>query len=145
MPRIRAAISIGKPPLALVLEEPGRDWTRWDFRLVKGLIIHDETITSSGVPIYWDRSERVDFEVGVAYSKSKAALDRAEEKEEKSKSKSYGKVFYPIPRTVDGGPMPTMEEWLEERAKHKEAAARIKRKPSPFGNEGWTPEANKTP
>ena len=41
MPRIRAAISIGQPPLALILEEPGRDWTRWDYRLVKGFTIFE--------------------------------------------------------------------------------------------------------
>lgn len=140
MPRIRAAISIGQPPLALILEEPGRDWTRWDYRLVKGFTIYEDMTNNSGVPIYWDRSERVDFEVGVAYSKSRAVLDRAEEKESQSKTKSYGKSFYPIPRTKDGGPLPTLEEWLEEQAKRKEMESRIQRKPTPFSNAGWEAE-----
>lgn len=98
-----------------ILEDPKHEWGKWDFRLVKGLEIHDEMIVG-GVPIYWDRSDRVRFEVGTYTSKSKQALDRAEEKARKSKNSNHGKVYYPIPKTTDGGPLPTLEEWLAERA-----------------------------
>lgn len=95
--------------------------------------------SGTGVPIYWDRSERVDFEVGIAYSKSRAVLDRAEEREMNSKTKSYGKSFYPIPRSKDGGPLPTLEEWMEEQAARKaaEAQAKANKPPTPFSNAQW--------
>lgn len=143
IPRIRAAIEINHPPLAVILEEPGRDWTFWDYRLIKGYLIYKDLMVG-GVPIQWDRSERTVFDVGVTFSKSRAALDRAEEQESKSKEKSYGKSFYPIPRTKDGGPLPTLEEWLAERAERKEAESRVVRR-TPFGNEAWTPEDTQTP
>lgn len=95
-----------------------------------------------GIPIYIDRSERVDFKVGVSFSKSRAAMERAEEAEQKKQgtTKSYGKSFYPIPVTKDGGPLPTLAEFLEEASKRAAAESRIKRAPTPFSNEGWTPE-----
>lgn len=139
MPRIRAAVKIGQPPLAVLFEEPGRDWTSWDYRLVKGYEIKNDLETGAGVPIYWDRSDRVDFTHGVVFSKSRAALDRAEEKEAASKTKSYGKSFYPIPIVKDGGALPTLAEWLAEEALKKEAAKRVKRPTGAFDNSNWTP------
>ena len=142
VPRIRVAIQVGLPPLAVIFEEPDRGWTKWDFRLIQGYEIREDMMNDRGVPIYWDRSERVQFDVGVSYSKSRAALDRAEEKDRESKvqTKSYGKGYYPIPITTDGGPLPTLEEWLEEERARKEAQAQTKRAPTPFSNENWVGE-----
>lgn len=139
MPRIRAAVRSGLPPLAVILEEPGRDWTRWDFRLVKAYQIRKDMMNGSGVPIYWDRSDRVQFDVGVSFSKSRAALDRAEEREREAKNapKSYGKAFYPIPITTDGGPLPTLEEWLEEQEKKRAEQEQVKRPVPKFSNANW--------
>ena len=112
-----------QPPLAVILDDPSRDWTFWDYRLVKALVLSQDMQSGTGVPLYLDRSDRVRFEVGSYVSRSKAALDRAEEKASKGKAKNYGKVFYPIPRTVDGGPMPTLEEFLQEQELKREMSA----------------------
>ena len=52
-------------------------------------------------------------------SKSRAAIERAQEADGKKKSKSYGRYFIAEPRVMDGGEMPTREEWLEEQERKK--------------------------
>lgn len=126
-------------------EEPSRDWTGWDFRLVKAYELYEDMVANGGVPIYWDRSERVYFEVGTATSKSRAAIERREEQDQKSKTRQYGKSYYPIAKTHDGGPLPTLEEWLEEVGEQAERNKRVKRAPTPFSNEGWTPPGDTGP
>lgn len=106
------------------------------------LQLFEEMQSGTGVPLYIDRSDRVRFETGSFVSRSKAALDRAEEKASQSKTKNYGKVFYPIPVTVDGGPMPTLEEFLEEQRVKKEMSAgniRIS-EDGKFSNSNWKPK-----
>lgn len=121
-----------------ILEDPSHtEWTMWDFRLAKGFELREDMI-AGGVPIYWDRSDRVTFEVGTYVSKSRAALDRAEERASKSKSKNHGKVFYPIPKTIDDGPLPTLEEWLEEeREKKAKSVGNFRVAPGQFSNFDW--------
>lgn len=143
VPRIRAAIHANKPPLMFILEDPKHEWGKWDIRLAKAYELNQD-ITNGGVPIYWDRSERVAFEVGSFVSKSKAALDRAEEKASKGKTKNYGKVFYPIPKTIDGGPLPTLEEYLEEMRENRAGRAGSQwdtsvDRHSPYSNADWKP------
>lgn len=116
IPRIRAALDARVPPTAIILRDPGiKEYGLWDLKLVAGLRIYDEMMRGS-VPVYWDESDRVAFDVGIGTSKSRAALDRKLEQEQNKKTKVYGQYFYPIPRVIDGGPLPTREEWLEERA-----------------------------
>lgn len=141
MPRIRAAIKINKPPIGVMFGDPDAKWTKWDLRLVMALEIHDNMM-QGGIPLYWDRSDRVRFEVESYVSKSKAVLDRAEAKAAEGKTKNYGKIFYVKPHTVDGGPLPTLEEFLEEQASKQRAQAgniRIKDN-TPFSNAGWKPK-----
>lgn len=52
-------------------------------------------------------------------SKSRAAVERAQEADGKKKSKSYGKYYVTEPRVIDGGDMPTRDEWLEEQEQKK--------------------------
>jgi len=67
------------------------------------------------VPIWWDESDRVTFDAKARVSKSRAAIERAQEADGKKKSKSYGRYFIAEPRIMDGGDMPTREEWLKEQ------------------------------
>lgn len=142
--RIRAAVKISKPPLAVIFNAPTMEWSSWDFKLVKALELYDEMKTGTGMPIYWDRSDRVRFEVGSYTSKSKAVLDRAEEKAGESKSKNYGKVFYATPKTMDGGMLPTLDEWLAEQEEKRARTAGNFRVPeaeaAPFSNANWKPK-----
>lgn len=127
-----------------ILEDPTHtEWTKWDLRLAKAFELNADLI-SGGVPIYWDRSDRVRFEAGSYISKSRAAVDRAEEKQSKAKTKVYGKVFYPKPVTVDGGPLPTLEEFLEQekgKANRDNGLNKWAMSGSPdVNNANWRPE-----
>jgi len=68
-----------------------------------------------GIPIWVDESERVTFDAKPKISKSRAAVDRAQEAQSKKKKSTPGLYFIPVPKIMDGGPMPTREEWLEEQ------------------------------
>lgn len=137
---MRAAVKASRPPLSFILEDPGhKEYTVWDMRLVKGLELYEDMRSGTGVPIYWDRSDRVVFEAESYTSKSQAALDRAEEKAQNSKSKNYGKRFYAVPKTTDGGPLPTLEEFLEEQEKKRQMSLGNFRLGGEFSNSGWKP------
>lgn len=69
-----------------------------------------------GIPIWWDESQRVTFDIKRKTSRSRVALDSEEEKEGKRKNKTKGVYFVPVPRTNDGNPaLPTFHEWQEEQ------------------------------
>lgn len=59
------------------------------------------------------------FDAKARISKSRAAIERAQEADGKKKSKSYGRYFIAEPRIMDGGDMPTREEWLKEQEAKK--------------------------
>lgn len=123
----------------MIFDDPTLEWSFWDYRLVKALVLYDNLQQGTGVPLYIDRSDRVRFEVGSYTSRSQAALDKAEEKAKKKKDKAYGKVFYPIPITVDGGPLPTLEDFLDEQDERKQMMAGNIRIAGEFSNQGWEP------
>ena len=68
----------------------------------------------NGIPIWIDESERITFDAVPRVSKSRAAIERAEEKASKKKGNSYGRYFTAKPRVIDGGEMPTRDEWLQQ-------------------------------
>lgn len=72
-----------------------------------------------GIPVWWDESDRVAFDAKARYSKSRAAIERAQEADGKKKKRSYGKYFVAEPRVIDGGEMPTRDEWLDEQEKKR--------------------------
>lgn len=109
---------------------------------MKALVLYDGYMSGTGVPMYIDRSDRVRFDVGSYVSRSKAALDRAEEKAKNSKTKNYGKVFYPIPMTTDGGPLPSLEEFIEEQDTKAQMMAGKIRVGGQFSNDSWNPSTN---
>lgn len=90
-----------------------------DLKLIKAFHIREDMLVGN-VPIYWDQSDRVAFDIKTGISKSKAATERWERQQEKKNKNGTqstpGLFAYPVPRTVDGGPMPTLEEWVAEKA-----------------------------
>lgn len=118
---IKAAIESGLPPSAVILDDPTREWTALDTKLIKAYWIKQEY---GAVPPWIDQSDRVSFEVRSFISKSAAAMERKQEAEEKAASKrggkrTFGKKYYTVPQTIDDGPMPTIQEWLEEKERKR--------------------------
>jgi hypothetical protein len=72
-----------------------------------------------GIPLWWDESDRVTFDAKARFSKSRASIERAQEADSKKKSKSYGKYYVAEPKVMDGGEMPTREEWMLEQENKK--------------------------
>lgn len=116
IPRIRAALDAQVPPTAIILRDPGRkEYGVWDLKLVAALRLYDDMMRGS-VPIYWDESDRVAFDVHTGISKSKAAIERRQDQDEK-KNKVPGRYYYVKPRVIDGGLLPTRDEWIEEKVR----------------------------
>ena len=95
----------------------------WDYRLIKAHYILKDWYRD-GVPLWWDESDRVTFDAKARFSKSRAAIERAQEADGKKKSKAYGKYYIVEPRVMDGGEMPTRHEWLEEQ-KNKSGMSKV--------------------
>jgi len=74
------------------------------------------------VPLWWDESDRVTFDAKARVSKSRAAVERAQEADGKKKTKSYGRYFIAEPRLMEGDEMPSRAEWLEEQERKRGAA-----------------------
>lgn len=132
---LKAAVNSGQAPLAVILDDESHDkWTVWDYRLFKAHHILQDWYRD-GIPIWWDESERVTFDAKARVSKSKAAIDRAQESASKKKTPTPGQYFIAEPRLMDGDDFPTREEWFEEQSKKSG-----NNKVSKFGNDG--PQAN---
>lgn len=76
------------------------------------------------MPIWWDESERITFDAKARVSKSRAAIERAQEADGKKKNKAHGRYFTAEPRVMDGGEMPTRDEWLKEQEEKRGAPSR---------------------
>lgn len=72
-----------------------------------------------GIPIWVDESDRIAFDAVARVSKSRAAVDRAQEAQQKKKKSTPGLYFIPEPRVMDGGEMPTRQEWVDEQARKR--------------------------
>ena len=144
IPRIRAALDAGVPPTAVILRDPGRkEYGVWDLKLVAALRLYDDLMRGS-IPVYWDESDRVRFEVKTGLSKSNRAIQMRQERDEKNKGvETKGMYYYAVPQTIDGGPLPTREEWLEERmAKQGKRPEGPQRRSPQVGLEGTPPASS---
>jgi hypothetical protein len=87
----------------------------WDLKLIAAYHIYQDLMVGS-IPIYWDQSDRVAFDAKTGISKSRAAIERKQDSYDgKNRKVPPGTFFYAVPRTIDGDPLPTMAEWLEEK------------------------------
>jgi hypothetical protein len=112
------------PPIAVILNDPAhKEYTPLDFKLLKALKLKEQYM-SGDFPVWIDRSDRVTFETKYFVSGSRAALERQQYQADKAaqngkSTPSFGRMYYAVPRTKDGGDMPTMREWLEEQAEKR--------------------------
>lgn len=105
--------------MAVIFNDPSHEkWDEWDYLLFKSHYILEDWYRD-GIPIWVDESDRVTFDAKARISKSRAAIERAQEADSKKKSKSYGRYFIAEPRVMDGGEMPTRDEWIEEQERKK--------------------------
>jgi hypothetical protein len=102
--------------LAVILEDVSHtDWTVWDYRLYKAHHILQDWYRD-GIPIWVDESDRVTFDAKAKVSKSRAAIERAQDVSSKGNKKPvFGRYFVAEPKVMDGGDMPTLVEWLDEQ------------------------------
>lgn len=101
--------------MAVLFSDPShKEWTMWDYRLLKAYHILQDWYRD-GIPIWWDESERVAFNAEARVSKSRAAVERAQDKN--SKKSVPGRYFVAKPVVIGGGDFPTRAEWLEEQSK----------------------------
>ena len=113
----------------MIFNDPSHEkWNEWDYLLFKAHYILEDWYRD-GIPLWWDESDRVTFDAKARISKSRAAIERAQEADSKKKSKSHGRYFIAEPRVMDGGEMPTRDEWLEEQERKKGTAKERFREP----------------
>lgn len=109
----------GQPPLAVIFNDTSHEkWNEWDYKLFKAHYILEDWYRD-GIPLWWDESDRVTFDAKARISKSRAAVERAQEADSKKKSKSHGRYFTTEPRVMDGGDLPTRDEWIKEQENKK--------------------------
>jgi hypothetical protein len=113
---LSAAVASGQPPLAVIFNNPEHDkWNEWDYKLFKAHYILQDWYRD-GIPIWWDESDRVTFDAVPRISKSRAAIDKAQEAASSGNKKPvHGRYYIAEPRVMDGGSLPTREEWAEEQ------------------------------
>jgi hypothetical protein len=116
--RVEAATANGKPPVQFILGDPKwKRWSKWDIAIANAyhMLAHYEV---NGYPVWIDSSPRVSFETKERKSRSQEQLDIWQNKERKRLEKKgakpkFGVSPYVVPRTLDGGPLPTKQEWVE--------------------------------
>lgn len=110
----------GLPPKQVIFDDPKHtEYDFWDLRLIKAYYFSEDFVRE-GVPVWWDESEEVYFEVEKRISRSRAATSRAEKSETgKDKEPPPGRYYIPVPKTRGGKPLPTFEEWTKEQEKRK--------------------------
>jgi hypothetical protein len=123
---IKAAVQAGLPPKQVIFEDPSHtEYDFWDLRLLKAFHFA-ESFVNEGIPIWWDESDDVTFDVERRVSRSRAATDRAQKQESsgtgtdgKPREAPPGRYYVPVPRKMGGGPMPTFSEYVEEQERKK--------------------------
>lgn len=77
-----------------------------------------ESFVREGVPVWWDESDDVMFDVEKKISRSRAAVTRAEKSESgNDKEVPPGRYYIPVPRTMGGKPMPTFDDWVKDQGR----------------------------
>jgi hypothetical protein len=133
---LKAAVASGQPPIAVLFSDPEhKEWTIWDYRLFKAHFILQDWYRD-GIPVWWDESERITFNAKARVSKSRAAIERAQESAGKNKKSVPGRYFVAEPVVTDGGEFPTRSEWLEEQERKNVSS-------TPVSKFGSTPDRQK--
>lgn len=120
MSYVKAAVLANLPPKQVIFNDPTHTaYDFWDLRLLKAYYFAQDFIRD-GVPVWWDESDEVSFEVEKRISRSRAATQRSEKSETgKDKTPPDGRYYVPVPKAKGGKPMPSFADWLAEQERKK--------------------------
>lgn len=114
-PIIRAAVDSGRPPLELLLDDPGRKRSKWDGKLIKALYLC-EAFEIEGYPVWVEESDAVTFKAKRKRIRSLAVVEAAQETHNKKERPEKGIRFYAEAKLKPGRTWPTRKEWTDRRA-----------------------------
>lgn len=108
------------PPKQVIFNDPKHtEYDYWDLKLLKAYHFAQDFVRD-GVPVWWDESDDVFFEVEKRISRSRAAVERVQKAESgKDKTPPLGRYYSPVPKTRGGAPFPTFEDWTKEQQRKK--------------------------
>ena len=112
---VRAAVTAKLPPKQVIFTDPNHtEYDHWDLVLLKAYHFAQDFIRG-GIPVWWDESDEVFFEVERRTSRSQAAIDRAERADSSGdKTPAPGQYYVPVPKTRGGQPLPSFSDWMEQ-------------------------------
>lgn len=114
-PVIQAAVDSGRPPLELLLDQPGRKRGKWDGKLIKALYLNEQ-FEINGHPIWVEDSPDIVFEAKRRKLRSAAVVEAAEETHSKKTNPEKGVRFYAEAKLKPGAVWPTRQAWSDRRA-----------------------------
>lgn len=109
-PIIQAAVDSGRPPLELILDQPGRKRGKWDGKLIKALYLN-KAYEVEGYPIWVEESGDVEFKAVPRVIRSLQAVEIAQEAESKRDNPTKGKRFHAEAVLRPGAKWPTRKDW----------------------------------
>lgn len=118
---VRAAVEAHLPPKQVIFNDPSHTtYDYWDLMLLKAYHFTQDFYRES-VPVWWDESDEVFFDAEARISRSRAAIQRAEERESSKKDAKpvHGRYYVPVPRTQGGKPFPTFADWSKEQERRR--------------------------
>ena len=110
---IQAAVESGRPPLELLLDEPGRKRSKWDGKLIKAYF-YEKSTDLEGHPIWVEESPDVVFSARRRKIRSLAVVEKAQEDHGKKKNPEKGVRFYAEAVLAPGAQWPTREAWMKK-------------------------------
>lgn len=113
---IQAAVDSGRPPLELLLDEPGRKRCRLDGILIKALYMYN-AYEIEGYPIWVEESPDITFKAVPRVIRSLKVVEIEQDKESQKKNPEKGKRFHAEAVLRKGAKWPTRREWEERRAR----------------------------
>lgn len=116
-PVIQAAVDSGRPPLELLLNDPGRKRSKWDGMLIKGLYLNN-AYDIEGYPIWVEESDAVSFEAKPRVIRSLKVVEEAQAKESaKGDRARKGIRFHAEAKLLPGRTWPTRKDWEQRHAR----------------------------
>jgi len=106
--------------LALLMNEPKREYSHWDMKLIKAYYF-EQSYQIDGFPIWVEESPNVSFVARSKVIRSQAVIEAAQANENKKKNPTHGKRFYAEPVVTAGGLWPRRKDWQERERNRAEA------------------------